>query len=50
MPYGRVEWFDGEGNRHAVNTFDKAEHAAVCRSLRRRGRTIRKATQISRLA
>lgn len=48
--YGRVEWYDADGILHAVSTATRDEHTRVCRRLRRQARTIRKATQISRLA
>lgn len=48
--YGRVEWEDGDGQVFAVNTASRQEHVNICRRLRRRRTTIRKATQISRLA
>lgn len=48
--FGRVEWTDGDGINHAVNTVNRDEHVRICRRLRRRRSTILKATQISRLA
>ncbi len=46
---GRVTWLDAEGSRHSVNTHNQVEHTTLCKSLRRKGRTILKATPVSKV-
>lgn len=44
--YGRIQWVDADGQRFAVDVFSEQEHVTLCRVLRRRHRTILKATRI----